>query len=469
MTEKITPQTDDRLFWSFLIFLVWIPLPLGSNRPWAVAILEIWAFLIATFWLIKYHKGLVTPSYLLLRSAPILAPLLLWLGWLIIQIVPLPMVVVKAIGGRLHTGYDALSEVGMGSAFATLSIDPYATGNGVILTLALIVVFVLVLQFASSHRRIRNMGQAIVFSGLFQAVYGALMTLSGADLGLAFERYLNEDVASGTFVNRNHLAGYLEMALAVGIGLLIAELRGGEKAYGWRQRLRGGIHVIFSRKARLRLFLVMMVITLVLTHSRMGNTAFFSSLLITGVIGLIFSRHATRSTVVLLSSLVVIDIFIVGTFFGVEKVAKRLEETRLERETRDEVDAYSLKLIQEHKIFGTGLGSFATAFMPYREQDVVLYYDYAHNDYLQFAAETGLIGVALLGVAVLISLISALVAQAKRHDPLLRGLSFSAIMGGVALMIHSTVDYNLQIPANATTFMVILAFGWTSLKYKVNP
>ncbi|MBU1962853.1 MAG: O-antigen ligase family protein [Gammaproteobacteria bacterium] len=354
----------------------------------------------------------------------------------------------------------------MAISWATLSIDPFASWSGFQLSSALILIFLLTIQFASNRQRIRGLGYAIVLSGVFQAVYGAYMTLSGANHGLFLEYYLNNDVATGTFINRNHLAGYLEMALAVGIGLLIAELRGGEGSNGWRQRVRGWIHLVFSTKARIRLYLVLMVIALVLTHSRGGNSAFFISMLVAGVIGLILSRHAPKSTVILLASLVVIDILIVGTFFGVEKVAQRLEETRLERETRDEVDIYSIKLVGDHPLTGTGLGSFYGAFMPYKGDDVLLYYDHAHNDYLEFASETGWIGLGLLGLLVAVSFVSALIAQARRHDPLMRGISFAVIMGVIALLIHSSVDYNLQIPANAATFMVLLAFGWISLQYR---
>ena len=50
-----------------------------------------------------------------------------------------------------------------------------------------------------------------------------------------------------------------------------------------------------------------------------------------------------------------------------------------------------------------------------------------------------------------------------RRDPLMRGMSFACIMGASAILIHSWVDFNLQIPANAMLFMVLLALGWISL------
>ena len=69
----------------------------------------------------------------------------------------------------------------------------------------------------------------------------------------------------------------------------------------------------------------------------------------------------------------------------------------------------------------------------------------------------------LLGSMVLLSLSAALRAMKRRNDPLMRGMAFSSVMGIVALLIHSTVDFNLQIPANSATFMVILALGWIAL------
>ena len=165
-------------------------------------------------------------------------------------------------------------------------------------------------------------------------------------------------------------------------------------------------------------------------------------------------------------SLVVIDIFIVGTWFGIEKVAERLEQTSLVSENRDEVYDHILDQLQDYKLTGSGLGSFYAVFPKYRKQDVGGYYNHAHNDYLEFATETGLVGLSLLGLAVISSFLVAIIAQYRRRDPLMRGLSFAAIMGICSIMIHSTVDFNLQIPANAITFMLLLAMAWIALGLK---
>ena len=117
--------------------------------------------------------------------------------------------------------------------------------------------------------------------------------------------------------------------------------------------------------------------------------------------------------------------------------------------------------MRDYPLTGTGAGSFASTY-PMHDSGKVgfFYYKYAHNDYLQFAAEFGLPGLAMLGAIVLLSLWQAARAQLERHDRMMRGLACGVLMATVALLIDSAADFNLQIPANAATFVVILAVGW---------
>ncbi len=61
------------------------------------------------------------------------------------------------------------------------------------------------------------------------------------------------------------------------------------------------------------------------------------------------------------------------------------------------------------------------------------------------------------------SIFTALAAHYRRRDPLMRGMSFAVIMGIIAMMSHATVEFNLQMPANAATFVVLLSLAWISL------
>src|SRR5258708_23417437 len=174
------------------------------------------------------------------------------------------------------------------------------------------------------------------------------------------------------------------MSLAVGIGVLIASLSD-RKADSWRNFMLLTVEWILSPKMILRLSLCVLVIALTTTHSRMGNSAFFSSLIIAGAIGSLLSRYATRNTVIRLASLIAIDLFIVGSWFGVEKLAERLEQTTVAKhirpggeesfEQRSEPAKYGLNLVADYPAFGSGPGSWYVAFPRYRSGDIVPFFD----------------------------------------------------------------------------------------------
>jgi len=374
----------------------------------------------------------------------------LWLTYVWLQLLPLPIEILKLISpqaARWHIAAAAPAATGM----VPLTLDAYATLEGACKSTAYIAFFALGLILLRDRDRIRYTAYALIASGVLQALYGGMASLQS--LG---------DVATGTFVNRNHYAGYLTMCLSVGIGVLIASLSG-EQNQSWSRFFRNMLQWVITPKMALRLGLVLMVVALVLTRSRMGNSSFFMSMLITGAIGLLLAKRATKSMVILLISLVAIDVFIVGTYFGTRRVVERIAQTTAQTEDRDEVAGYALNMWKDYPVFGSGLGSFAVVFPRYSEDGTAASYAHAHNDYLEFAAETGLLGLSLLGLMVAMSFAAALRAQYLRRDPLMRGLSFAAMMGILALMIHSAVDFNLQIPANALTFMLVLVFAWISL------
>jgi len=452
------------LFWAFTALIVWAPIPLGSNRPWAWAILEIGAFLLSAAWLLLWGFGRADTPDALRAAWPAWCLLAAWLALQALHVVPLPPSWVASISpeaARVHAiGLDA----GVASPTTmTLSIDPEASRVSLLKSLAYAAIFFLTLALVARRSRLFILARVIVYASVVLAIYAVLMHLGGSTDEYLGTLIAHGDSASGTYANRNHFAGYLEMTLALGIGLLIAGLSD-RKADSWKKFFRLTIDWILSPKMILRLSLCILVIALTTTHSRMGNTAFFVSLLAAGGIGIVLSRHAPRNTVLLLASLVAIDLFIVGSWFGVEKLAQRLEQTTAQDvHVREEPAAYTMPLIRDYALFGSGPGSFHVAFPRYRPAVVANFFDYTHNDYAQFAAESGVVGFLVLAAFVALSLGAALAAQWRRRDPLMRGMSFACIMGVTAILIHSWVDFNLQIPANATLFMVMLALGWISL------
>ena len=446
----------------FLALLVWAPFPLGSNRAWAWTILEAGLFLAAALWTIGWMQRRHGSLAVVRAAWPAFALLAAWLAYLALHWTPLPPDLVRLLSPQAATVQALASPYSQG-AWITLSIDPNASFVFWLKSCAYTIAFFLTLALAHTRERARLIALVLVLSGLAQAVYGGLMHLSSTDLELFGTKILHSSQESGGFVNRNHLAGFLEITLAAGIGLMVGSLREtGQRS--WRQFWRDMAALLLSPRAPLRLFLVAMVIGLVMTRSRMGNTAFFASLLVAGGVALTLSRHATRSTVILIASLIAIDILVVGSWFGVEKTMQRIGETTVrEVEARGDPTGYALEIVRDYPVFGAGPGAFYTAFTRYRGPDIRAFFDFAHNDYIQFLAETGVIGAALAGSLMLWALVLAVLALSRRRDPLARGFAFAVLMGVSSIAIHSTVDFNLQIPANAFAFMVLLAYGWIAL------
>jgi len=446
---------DRFLFHAFLALVLWMPLPFGSNVAWASSLMEAWVFLIAGVWLVQYYRGKVWLNQPFVRAWPVTAGLFATLLWIVVQALPLPAGALGLLSPR------ALQIHSSTHSYPSLSLDVYATRQAALQTLAYLLFFCLTLLLVNNKPRIKVLAQAIIVGGVFQAAYGSIMTLSGLQYGFFIDKQ-NVGVAAGTFINRNHLAGYLEMCLATGVGLMLAELSN-TSAANWRDSARRLLRTLLGNKARVRLGLVVMVTGLVLTRSRMGNTAFFASLTGAGSFYLLAVRKLSGRAIAFFASLLVIDLLVVGNFFGIEKVAERIQQTSIQPEDRSDTNRDALVMLRDFPLTGTGAGSFYAVYPMYTSAVVVTGLTrHAHDDYLQFACEFGVVFAAVLGAVVLASLWTAIRAQLKRRDQLLQGMGFAATMAIVALLIHSTVDFNLQIPANAAMLVVMLAIGWVS-------
>src|SRR6185369_17530669 len=101
------PVFDRAAFWALLALIVWAPVPLGSNRPWAWALLEIWVFAIALLWVAALLRREIVPAPALRSAAPALVLLALWLVFLALQWVALPADLVRLLSpraGEVHAG-----------------------------------------------------------------------------------------------------------------------------------------------------------------------------------------------------------------------------------------------------------------------------------------------------------------------------------------------------------------------------
>lgn len=446
----------ERFLFIFLgIILLWSPIPLGSNRVWSAALLELLIATLFCLWLLTLNSHNPLAKALTDNKKIIILFFLIPL-WSALQLIPLPPDLLNIVSPQVSRYYEE------SQAWHSISLDTGATLYKLQKSIAYALFFVLSLALINTPKRLENVANLVVVSGVLQAVYGVLTVLGGEAFDIFHIHDERQSSTTGTFINRNHLAGYLEMSIAVGVGLLVTHIIQNKDDYaGLRASIRNFVFTLLSGKARLRVFLALMVVALVLSHSRMGNTAFFASLGLCGVVGLWIYRksHKAKSLAILFISLIAIDMLILGSWFGLDQLAARLEGTTVEGDGRFFVFQRSLVLLQDFWLTGSGAGSFYNIFMSYRDNHSYLFFDFAHNDFLQIAIEYGVIGFALFGLIVLFSFIRAIQAQQQRQTAILKGAGFAAMMGIISLMIHSSSDFNLQIPANALLFTLLCAFA----------
>jgi O-antigen ligase len=454
---SVAGPSDRPLFYAVLALLVWVPLPLGSNRPWAMAAMAMWVTLVAALWAAGWLRGSFLPTPALRAARWPLILLAFWLAYGLAQVVPLPFTLLATISPHAASLH-AQSPQGA-PALAPISLDVHASLATWLLSLTYALLFCLVLLLVRSRRRLRRLAYVLLLSALFQAVLASVLALTHLDLWFIE----HSSVAHGTFANRNHLAGFLNMGLALGFGLLVADLAEPSGRQTWRQRLREWGRTLLGPKARVRIYLAILVITLVMTRSRMGNSAFFFSLLIAASVALATFRMSPRPVLILIVSMLVIDTFILGSWFGLEKVRKRLEQTVLTQETRYHTNVQATEYLDDFWLTGSGGGTFAAVFPYYRREGLApAFFTNAHNDYLEFVLEVGVLGTLPLALVVSVSLGRALLIMRRRRDPLLRGMGLASVMGIAAILIHSTSDFNLRIPANAALFVLLLALPWVA-------
>jgi putative inorganic carbon (HCO3(-)) transporter len=392
--------------------------------------------------------------------------ILIWLAFLFIcllQILPLPASLIELISpNRLSNHLNLASPM----PWYYLSTDLGQSQISFIKSLGYFCVFLSCLVLIDNEKHIRRLLLVLLLSGTFQAIYGVLEVLSGSGFSLVFDFPINGP-ATGSFVYKNHFANFLLLCLSAGFGLMVIdiEINKSQQSRDWRISL---ISTLLSSKTLVRLCLAIMVIALVMSRSRMGNVAFFSAIIGVSVFTLLLDRKKSKGLGILIVSMLIIDLFIVSQWFGLDKVQQRLAATSLSQEKRDEVVLDSLPIVKNHPIIGTGAGSYYSVFPGYKKSIINSFYDHAHNDYLQMLIEYGVLGFVFLGLLVLFSFIKAMTALKKNASPISKGTAFACLLAFLGMLIHIFVDFPLQAPANAVYFVIFIALSMVSTNINVN-
>lgn len=459
-TARVQPPASERAWFGALVLLVlWLPLPWGSHTAWAADLLAALSLALLCTWLALATLGHARLPERIGRLAWPLVLWLLWIGWIVLQILPLPPEDLATRSPAAHAAHRAVAELAGAEPRWSSSISPSATGDRLLLTLGYFALYwCVVLGAIGSEARIRALLWTVAAAGTIQALYGALMTLSGLEWAFFAPKRWYLDSATGSFVNRNHFAGYLELTAAAALALVLADLKPVRGRRSWRQRLRDLIAFAFSDRARARVALAIMLVGIVLSKSRMGNLAFFAALTVCGIAFIALRQRAlAMRAAILFLSLLVVDVWIVSRWFGFEQLVERLETTDLGQEGRLRLLDEIPPVLEAYGDAGSGLGTFALAYAPFRSTQMREHFDHAHNDYVELAVETGITGLVLVLAFAGIHALHALRIVILRRRRLPAAAAFAALMGLTAMGIHATAEFNLQIPANAATLLVLLA------------
>jgi len=387
---------------------------------------------------------------------PIASPLLLF-AFVLLQACPLP-VSLAPLFGRAPDDVVAKS-------YFTVSMAQYQTVSHLLLLVTYLTVFFLTLVLCRDSNAKRRLVFAIVSLGVFEALYGLIQYLTGWQQIFTYVKKYYLEEATGTYINRNHFAGFLEMILPFAV---VLALRGTRLLFQNPSSRTATLRKIASRTEWLSLvfwlFLAtLLFVALVLSRSRMGIiSALVSIVAILALDGTASMRARTRAAVAALFFLAVIGLVV---WIGSDPVMSRFEtlgqEYNFSGQNRISIWRDTLGLIRHHPLLGTGLGSFSTVYPSVQSVFLTLLVEHAHCDYLEVASELGLPGAILVFGSIFWVLAQTAGQYKKTEESFDKAVSLGCIGSIAAILVHSLADFNLYIPANALVFTVILALAWS--------
>ncbi|MCZ7585328.1 MAG: O-antigen ligase family protein [Deltaproteobacteria bacterium] len=327
--------------------------------------------------------------------------------------------------------------------------------RGTVAALTWLIPFAVFFAIVSTYRsqaQIRRLARVIVGVACFEAVYGLVEWVSGHQHIFLVPKRAYVDVATGTFVNRNHFAGYLEMAvgLLVGIGLF----------HYTHKRVKEGTLAGRGERLVLVAFGAMLALgAMAASGSRAAPLCLVTALLIAGL--LVFHGGQRKGFFIAVAAVALLGIafsFWIGADPLIQRYGEVAENARA-GDARPRVFWGTFKMWLAAPVLGTGAGAFGDVFPLFRPESVLAYYDHAHNDYLEILAETGMAGFAAISSGVVLLMISAYRAGRRRTSRFARCYALGAMIGVISLSLHGLVDFNLTIPANQATFFALLGLA----------
>jgi O-antigen ligase len=438
--SRVVSILDTSIFYGLIAVIALTAIPYGTVESWSEALFECAVFFLTLLWIVQ---GFLEGSWRVGNTR------LLW-----------PMIALVFLAAVQSVAWWQTDLAGEKVWFA-LSADPFESRAFAFRMAALILAALLVIRFTSNTKRLGILVHVLIAVAVGSALFGIARQAMQHGDGFVLSR-LALDQGFGQFINKNHFAFLIEMALGLILG--VAFMRRG-------------------RRDRVLLYLSALLLTgaaIILSHSRGGLLAtavqiIFAALLF--VNSRSFGRHGkregrwirwTRSLVVTTVAVGAL-LLIIATgvlWLGGDQFATGVETATLEMAGVDRSEMHEAArrrdiwratwlMFKAHPIAGAGLGGYWAEVPVYHSASGVLTPQQAHNDYLELLASGGVVG-ALLFVWFAIAFVRQARESVKAAEGFQRAVLLGAMISVVGVGVHSIVDFGLHITINALFFVVLV-------------
>ncbi len=451
--------------------LAGLPLLRGGHPPWALALAmpAVLVLLALTLRARQEHGG---------PRAPAVGTLAAFLALGLASTVPLPPSWVRALSPHAAALYARLLPAS--GTWHALALDPWDAWLELARCAVAFGAFAVIVGYpwgdaAACRRVLRGLLGALLAGGTLGAFLGLVQVARGDGGPAGLLPAPRGGRASGPLVNPNHFAAVLELVIPLALASTALVLReavvrlGAKAGRGCRARaLRPWATAVAAREKLLwaPALAVTATVVLGLAHRASGSRGGLAAVLI----GLGVAAGAAAADAIrrrrgpwrwLLLAPAAAGIVAGGCAFArwaavppAAYAGENPDSIEPSLGSRLAVAAQGLAVVAEYPVFGAGLGSWHVAYLPHQAPPVDGgIWDHAHDDYVELAAETGAVGLALAIACALIVL-----RAARRRGPGADvGLLRAGLAGGAsAVLVHATVDFPLHVPASLLGLMTTL-------------
>jgi len=461
-----------------LALLIFAPLAFGAMHVWAYTVIEIGVFFLLALYLLDQmlRKG----GRVEWVKTPVNWVLVAFLAVIGLQMVPMPPAVVKFLSPLTYADkrqmLDVLAAAGdtsaAGNQWMPLAYYLHATWREFLKAVAYIGMFFLVLNTATSQKRLNILVLVLISVGLFEALYAVCQNFSDAPRVWWWKsRVGRAHYASGTYIVSNHFAGYMEMVLPMALGWMMAlkkrSHRAASKHRGSRRPVRRLVEWFAPESAGPGVLVfgfasVIMGVALLMSASRGGILSFGVAMTVTAVLFFKRRRYRKYGAAMLVLCLVMVGYALT---IGIDPALKKFESSEAGLSKRLTTSRSMIPMAGDYPVAGTGWGTFRYLYPRYvpEDYDGVYTSGFSHDDWLEAVTDLGLPGGLLLVAAFWIYWVKMLRLWFNRHDARALGIGAGVLTGLTSMGIHSFFDFNMHVPANPLTLAAMLGLGYAAL------